>query len=186
MAKKSTVLEKQDEQTANKGKPFFANPTPQLEVFQLDRIHVGVSGEKVVMNWDEDIHSEVNYLDEDLNILIYDPKGERLIRDERVNFLVDKELNLEAGQDYLVQFAVKEKFMVNVATTSETSPKISLIPEGIDRYMITWGQLEWEHIRREVVREHQVDWDNEIEVVLKIIRRRLTPWLHSKNGVSPE
>ena len=157
------------------GKPktesaFFKSPRPGVKGVRSDKMFCEVPGDKLVIHWNEDIHKEVNYLDEDLLLYIKDAKTGDIIKQERINYLVEKETEIESGNEYEIQMVVKEKFHMGIATTAEYTPPVALIPEGINRYMLTWGELEWNFIRNEVERLHNVNWENDVDVVLKIKR----------------
>lgn len=165
MATKTAVSNK-----TKAAKPHFENPSPTLKKFKSELIWGEVPGDKLVVHWEESIHQQVNYLDENLFVQVLNVEDESIYKEHRINFLAEKEIDVEAGKDYLVRLVIKEKFRVGVATTSEYTPRVTLIPEGVDRYMLTWKELEWDHIRREVVREHRVDWHKDIDLALVINR----------------
>ncbi len=164
MCAKSAVASKQDTTV------FFQNPSPRLLTFKSEAIWGEIPGDKLIIHWKESIHNQVNYLDEDLFIQVLNQQDGSLFQEARINYLGEKELDVDANREYLVRLVIKEKFRVAVATTSEYTPPVTFIQENIDRYLLTWRDLEWDFIRREVVREHNVDWDKDIEVALKINR----------------
>lgn len=168
MASKSATVKNK------KTTPHFENPSPELKTFKSEKIWGEIPGDRLVVHWDKKVHQEVNYLDEDLFLRILNPDDNSVYQEFRVNYLEEKEVNLQPGNVYLVQLAIKERFRVSVATTSEYTPRVTFIPEGIDRYMLTWGKLEWEHIKREVTREHNVNWEKDIDVALRITRWEAT------------
>jgi len=129
-----------------------------------------VPGDKLVIHWGDNVHNRINYLDEDLFLHLVDADSGETVQQQRVNFLVEKEMDIEPGQRYIIKLAIYEKFHMGIATTAEVTPPISFIREGIDRYMITWGEVDWEYIKREVERQHSVKWDKEADVALRILR----------------
>ncbi|MFP4498267.1 MAG: 1,4-alpha-glucan branching protein domain-containing protein [Vulcanimicrobiota bacterium] len=154
----------------NEIETYINNAVSRVEGFKSEKITGETFGDQMVVYWDEKITDSVNYLDEDLYIQLLNPADEAVYKEERVNFLNQKDIVVEDGRDYIVRLVVKEKFRFSVATTSEFTPRVTFIPEGIGRYLLTWGELEWGYIRNQIMREYDIDWDNDIEVALKIVR----------------
>ncbi|MCE1248900.1 MAG: DUF1957 domain-containing protein [Firmicutes bacterium] len=151
-------------------KPVFDNKPLPLNIVKSDVLSAEIAGNKLIVRWEDSLHSQVNYLDEDLFLILADSKNGSTARQERINFLAEKEMDIPFGGEYILKLAVLEKFHVGIATTSEYVPPLTFIPEGINRYLIAWGELDWNHIRTEVEREQRVNWDQQVDVVLKIER----------------
>jgi len=159
--------------------PLLENRRPGITKINSELIWGEAPGDKIVVHWDEIIHSRVNYLDEDLFLHILDVESGELIKQERINFLIEKEMDVTSGREYEIKMVICEKFHMGIATTAEYTPRFSLIPEGINRYMLAWGELEWDYVKNEVEREHGVNWDEEIDIVLKIRK-------YEKDDITPE
>lgn len=164
MAKTSVVIDKPETD------PLFTTKKLKVEKIESKLMWAEMLGDNLVVHWDENIHSKVNYLDEDLFLYIEEADAVKPVRAERINHLAEKQLEIQPGQDYLIRMVIQEKFHVGIATTSEYTPRLSLIPEGINRYMLAWGELEWNHIRMEVERQHNIHWDSQVDVALRITR----------------
>jgi predicted glycosyl hydrolase (DUF1957 family) len=149
---------------------MFENPSPRLKTFRSEVIWGEVPGDRLVVHWDDSLHGMINYLDEDLYLQVINSEDGSIFRESRINYLAEKEVDVKAGVEYVVRMVVKEKFRMAVATTSEHTPGVNFIPESINRYMLTWSELDWDHIRREVLTEHDVDWNKDIQTALRIER----------------
>ncbi len=170
MATTTVTDEKEKKKKQKKDFVFFDNQKPGVWVVRSDKMWGEVPGDKLVIHWKNEVHEEVNYLDEDLFLNIKDAKTGELVKQERINHLVEKETDIETGREYEIQMIIKERFHMGIATTAEYTPPVALIPEGINRYMLTWGELEWSYIKDEVERQHNVNWERDVDVVLKINR----------------
>lgn len=153
-----------------KADPILTPRLGNVEIVRSDLLWGEVPGDKLVIHWDDNVHSRINYLDEDLFLHLVDTDTGESVQKWRVNFLVEKEMDIEPGRKYLIKLEINEKFHMGISTTAEVIPPISFIREGIDRYMITWGELNWKHIKREVERQHKIDWEEEANVALRILR----------------
>ncbi len=146
------------------------------------RFELEVAAERMVARWTPDIKQGINFANEDLVFFLYalidSPDSSESIRQlkERtvVNQLSARQVALVPGS-YHVELARTRKPEVRITSQLEPSPSLAWIQDSPGSQVVIWGELDWAQIQRDVVINHQVNWDRDTKVSL------LVTW-RGKNG----
>ncbi len=143
--------------------------------FTAERLKAEVLGDFAIFTWDAWVHSQVNYAEEDL-FLSLEGAGEH-----KVNYLSRKDLRVGFGREFSARLLRKRRFQLKVSTTAHFTPHVVLISEHEGRHQLSWANIDWDAIRRDVRWKHGLDWEREVETVLKVWR-----YPHDPSGLPAE
>jgi predicted glycosyl hydrolase (DUF1957 family) len=147
-----------------------------------EHLQAELLGDFAIFTWDAWIHDQVNYAEEDLFLTL----GEDSLRSEhKVNYLSRKDVRLGFGRQLAARLVKKRRFQLKVSTTAHFMPQVVLISEHEARHQLTWANLDWDAIRRDIRWKHRLDWDRDVESVLTVWRSEAAPGLPAEECLYP-
>lgn len=150
--------------------------------FEVPHLNAELLGDFAIFRWDEWVHDQVNYAEEDLFLTL----GDNSQRSEhKVNYLSRKDLRLGFGRKLAARLLKKRRFQLKVSTTAHFMPQVVLISEHEARHQLAWSNLDWDAIRRDIRWKHRLDWERDVESVLKVWRSEAGPGLAAEETLYP-
>ncbi|HEY4000035.1 MAG TPA: hypothetical protein VGO93_14265, partial [Candidatus Xenobia bacterium] len=116
------------------------------------------------------VHSRLNYADEDLWLVVRDAASQDVVAEAQVNGLDVKDIAVTAGREVETLLLVRERPQVSLSTSLETVPRVVMIAENPERHHVTWSEIDWASIGRELTIIHHASLSDEGEVVLEVQR----------------
>jgi len=150
--------------------------------YESKHLEAELLGDFAIFTWDAWIHDQVNYAEEDLFLTLGDD-GART--EHKVDYLSRKDLRLGFGRKLTARLVKKRRFQLKVSTTAHFTPHVVLISEHEGRHQLSWGNLDWDLIRRDIRWKHKLDWERDVEAVLKVWRREAAPGLPAEESLYP-
>lgn len=133
-------------------------------------LEVTPMGARIIVRWNASVHDQLNYADEDLWLLVRDANTQEGLAEARVNGLVVKDVPTVPDCDIETMLLVRERPQVSVSTSLLSSPRVVMVPENPQRHHITWSEIDWAAINRELGVIHGVSLSEDCEVVLDVHR----------------
>jgi len=140
------------------------------KTFSTQDMTVEVNGDLIKAAWSRELSRRVNTAEEDLFIEIRKKEEEVPILEKKVSHLLSSEFYLDVDGQVEIRLIKKRRLELQLSTASHYTPKVSLISENERRHHLTWMDMDWEEIRREVEISSGLDWEKDIDLFLHVIR----------------
>jgi len=127
---------------------------------------IEVAHHLVRFSWGEEAKS-VFLPEEDLYLEVF--RGEQCVLSRKVTFLEETEEVFPPG-DYEAVLWRKKRFALELYAPFHYTPKVVLVSENERRHHLSFADIDWENVRRDVELGLGVRWDRDIEVSLLIKR----------------
>ncbi len=137
---------------------------------QCSNFTVRISGNLVKVAWDDTISDAINPAMEDLWVEVRRNWDQQTVIAKKCTFQKSTEFFLDEIGSFQIRIVRKEHFKLIVATDCHYTPKVSVVSENEARHHITWSDIDWERIRNEVERATGLDWENQVELCLHVLR----------------
>lgn len=131
--------------------------------------NIETASDRVVCRWAEDQFANCNRVDEEVLLRVY--QNDEMVAEHKVEHLSQKEIHLPGGE-YRLELARFFKPEIELRSPLTPTPSVSWVTDSPVSHLISWRGLDWNDIRREVERIHQLEWDLEAEVVLRVLQNR--------------
>jgi predicted glycosyl hydrolase (DUF1957 family) len=139
--------------------------------YSFPGFEVDISGSLIRIGWDHSaISSRINTAMEDLWVEVFRPWDQSCIFSRKCTFQKGTEFFLDETGSFEIRLVRKEHFKLIVSTDSHYSPKVSVVSENEARHHITWSDIDWDRIRNEVERAWGLDWEQDVELCLHVLR----------------
>ncbi|MHB2017597.1 MAG: hypothetical protein ACYCW6_11675, partial [Candidatus Xenobia bacterium] len=127
-------------------------------------------GASVIFRWPPEVHQKLNYADQDLWLVVREAESHAAIAEDKVSNLALKDVQVGYDRDVEAMLLEKDRPRVTVSTSMNTVPRVVIVAENPQRHHVSWGDLDWASVHREVGRVHQISMERDCEVVLDVTR----------------
>lgn len=149
-----------------------AVPEPQTEPqLRLPTITVESTSDRIVCRWGESLQKHYNPIDEEMLLRVYLKDSDEVLVEHRVEHLSQKEIHLEPGE-YRLDIGRYFRPEVELRSPLYSTPALSWNQDSPASHLVVWEGLDWETIRHEVEHVHQLDWETEAAVLLRVLWNR--------------
>ncbi len=131
---------------------------------------IKTSGNLVRLVWGDDINRQVNAAEEVLSVQVLKEGSDSPVLEKPVTFLNSTEFYVTRSGPATVRLVKKERFKLHLSTGFSYTPKVSLVSENEGRHHLSWSDIDWTDIRRRLENSVGINWDQDIEICLHVIR----------------
>ena len=156
------------------------------KTFSCPDLTAEVVGNFVRVLWTEEISKKINTAEEDLFIEVWKGTEDTPVLEKKVTHLLSAEFQLNVDGPLNLRLVVKRRLELHVSTTFYYTPKVVLISENERRHHLTWMDIDWRQVKREIEISSGLDWETGIDLFLHITRWPELPsgpgeeeWLHT-------
>ncbi len=132
---------------------------------------IEVAKHLVRFKWGEEVFRQINLAAEELYLEVW--RGEELVLSRKVSFLSETEEFFPAGI-YQARLLVKTRQRLGLETSFHYTPKVIFVSENERRHHLSFAEIDWEALRRDVELGTGLKWGEEVEPAL-LIRRHPDP-----------
>ncbi len=138
-----------------------------------DGVHVKVTGPLISASWPKELSGRVNPAEEEIILEVW--RAEAGHQDipavqKKVTHLPSTEFFIHDTGHFHLKLFRREKFRLKVSSTFHYIPKVILVSENEQRHHLSWEDIDWDLVRREVETASGLDWDKDIDLCLSIKR----------------
>ena len=139
--------------------------------YSRDGIHLETTGPLVSMSWTETLAGRMNTAEEDLYLEVCrSGRPERPVIQKKVTHLLSTDFYLHESGDFELKLVSKKRFQLKVSSPFHYAPRVVVVSENEQRHHVSWAEIDWEQIRREVEIASGLSWDKDIECRLHVRR----------------
>ncbi len=137
----------------------FSGEGIYAEVFQ---------GGLTLVRWENEI-APAN-CDTELVLAVYPNGSETPVIEKRVTFQEETEFYLYHPGRYKVCLQERRRFFVHAGSPFHYVPKVVFVSENEARHHVSWNDVDWEAVKRDVELRCGLSWDEDVEVGLLVER----------------
>ncbi len=141
------------------------------ESISQNGLHIETTGPLVSVKWSEELIGNLNSAEEELHLEIWHAGTPDMpLIQKKVTHLLSTEFHLHHTDTFVLRLLRKKKFQLKVSSPFHFTPKVVLVSENEQRHHLSWGEIDWEQVKREVEIASGIDWDKDVELCLHIRR----------------
>ena len=128
---------------------------------------IEVAKHLVRFKWNSHVWRQINLAEEDLYLEVW--RGKELFFSRKVSFLSETEELFPPGE-YKAVLLSKRRLQLALETGFHYTPKVVLVSENERRHHLTFADIDWEALRRDIELGTGLLWSEEVEVALRVLR----------------
>ncbi len=132
--------------------------------------YVNAYGGLIHVRWEKTLAEKINSADEELIVEARRPSDGFVIIEKRCTNLTETEFYLDLEGDIDIRLVRKKKFTISLNSSFHYTPKVVIISENEGRHHLSWEDIDWDQVRREVELASGLDWGKDIRVYLFVKR----------------
>ncbi len=136
-----------------------------------DGVHIEVAGSMISTSWSGKLSHMINPAEEDLFLEVCRPESDnRPLVQKKVTHLDSTEFHIHDTGHFILKLLRKRKFRLKIDSAFYYTPKVVLASENEQRHHLSWEDIDWDMVRREVEIASGLNWDRDTDLCLHIKR----------------
>jgi predicted glycosyl hydrolase (DUF1957 family) len=148
----------------------------------LPALAIEAAADRIVCRWGESLQKHCNPIDEELILRVY--SGQEVVAEHRVERLSQKEIHLRPGT-YRLELGRYFRPEVELRSPLYSTPVLCWHQDSPSSHLVAWSGIGWDDVRHQVEQVHQLDWEGEAAVALRVLWNRdgalVSEWIRVPN-----